>query len=430
MNAPTIETRGAAEGGYVAFSLLTIGAVSTAAIIAVFLIAGADTGAWIKFTALAAIAAVNLTVIVLASRRAAAADVPTESKADAMTALEFLNDDQNKMLALDDANDFFGGALKPADMFRLVSSRVAELIPFDASVIFVQNEQAGEWTAAFAEGRRAELARNLKIGVDRGLAGRVGLTGSITEDIGLELESDVLPTEFVERFRTAVALPMVKDGEVFASFQFYRKAAMPQDSETKVLLEKIAARLSPLFASSIAFERSLSNAMTDSLTTLPNERAFFMVLENQLAESQRYRDDRPLTVIAVDVQNFDELNLSYGHAIGNRALTFVADMIKRQLRKMDFLARSINDEFVMILPNAAESTALEVIDRIRSAFDNEQFVIEDDESVELRLNFGSATFWQDGETAPILMQTAQLRKQRSKADDSGKVLWFPREYVN
>ena len=74
------------------------------------------------------------------------------------------------------------------------------------------------------------------------------------------------------------------------------------------MLEAIGERVAPLFLSSISVERSISNALTDALTNLPNERAFFMVLENQLAESQRFRSERPLTVMTVDIKNFAEAN--------------------------------------------------------------------------------------------------------------------------
>ncbi len=46
---------------------------------------------------------------------------------------------------------------------------------------------------------------------------------------------------------------------------------------------------------SIAYERTQANALTDATTDLPNERAFYLVLENQVAEAQRNRGERPLT---------------------------------------------------------------------------------------------------------------------------------------
>ncbi|MEO6052250.1 MAG: hypothetical protein ABIP78_13095 [Pyrinomonadaceae bacterium] len=69
------------------------------------------------------------------------------------------------------------------------------------------------------------------------------------------------------------------------------------------LFEAVGTRVSPLMLASIAFERSHANGLTDVTTELPNQRAFYLILENQIAEAQRKREDRPLTILAIDIQN-------------------------------------------------------------------------------------------------------------------------------
>ena len=163
---------------------------------------------------------------------------------------------------------------------------------------------------------------------------------------------------------------------------------------------------------------------------MPNERAFFLVLENQLAESLRHRHDRPLTVLTIDIKNFADVNQTCGFAVGDRMLVFTAENLTSQLRKMDFLARSTNDEFLLVLPTASEKFAGEIIDRIQAHFAAATFGISESEETKVWLNFGWATFWRDGETADQLLRSARVRKQQSKAEEPTKVLWFPKEYVN
>jgi diguanylate cyclase len=134
--------------------------------------------------------------------------------------------------------------------------------------------------------------------------------------------------------------------------------------------------------------------------------------------------------MAVDIKNFDELNRDHGHAVGDRALSFAADKISSQLRKMDFLARSMNDEFLIVLPKASERTANEVMDRIQSCLVSNPMAVTDEEQVKLWLNFGFATFWKDGETSQQLIQAAFTKKQAAKSEDPGNLLLFPKEYVN
>lgn len=111
-------------------------------------------------------------------------------------------------------------------------------------------------------------------------------------------------------------------------------------------------------------------------------------------------------------------------------LNFVAQKIKDQLRQMDFFARSTNDEFLVILPTAAEKVAAEIVARIHTEFVDCKFAVNDMQSVQIDLNFGSATFWKDGETAQTLLSVARERKEQSKTVIPSKVVWFPKEYIN
>ena len=178
--------------------------------------------------------------------------------------------------------------------------------------------------------------------------------------------------------------------------------------------------------SSLAFEKNLSNALTDSLTNLPNERAFYLVLENQIAESQRYRDERPLTVLTIDIKSFTEINQKFGHSTGDNILYFASEVIKNQLRKMDFLARSMSDEFLTVLPTATEDTAQEIMERLNKILESSPYEISPENKIIVQLNYGSATFWKDGETPNELLKVAHLRKQQKKSSDNPNILRFPK----
>ena len=153
---------------------------------------------------------------------------------------------------------------------------------------------------------------------------------------------------------STAAIPLFHGTEVFGVIQLYFDSDFDVQNADKQLLEAIGTRVAPLMMGSLAFERSQANALTDITTELPNERAFYLILENQIAEAQRRRDERPLTVLAIDIRNFDEINQQFGHAAGDRALNFVAQVVKDNLRQMDFLARSTGDEFLVVLPTASQ----------------------------------------------------------------------------
>lgn len=337
---------------------------------------------------------------------------------------------QQALHAIGEASEFFGSSLKPADLFRLVSSRVADVFPFAGSALFVQGENADSLEAVQTDGSNSEKLLNTVLPLERGLAGMAWLSAEVEIDVALELETSAMAPGSLDGFRSAVAIPLLHEHQPFAVLTLYREEPLVVDSHLKSMLEAIGERVAPLFLSSLSLERSISNALIDSLTSLPNERAFFMVLENQLAESQRFRDERPLSVISVDIKNFAEVNQNFGFASGDRMLAFVSENLAGMLRKMDFLSRAANDEFLIVLPTASEKVASEILHRITDHFAAKVFPVSDTEELKVWLNLGLATFWQDGETAEQLLQHARLRKQQSKAESPSKVLRFPKEYVN
>lgn len=336
---------------------------------------------------------------------------------------------EEKLLILEEASEFFGASLKSADMFRLVSSRVKELVPFSNCALFLPTEDKLNLKAAYVSGDNSRHLKDLVIKSDESLAGRVFLKGKAEFETNLETNNKSLQTNHVKNLKSAIAVPLKRGVDVFGVLQFY-SSANGFNKDSILLLEAIGERIAPLLSSSMAFERSLSGAMTDALTELPNERAFYLVLENQIAEAQRFPEKQQLTVLTMDIADFTELNQKYGHSTGDKILAFAAQTIKTQLRKMDFLARSVKDEFFAVLPTASEEITAEIIKRIERAFVLNSFVVSNQDKIHLKLNFGTATFLKDSEFPNQLVRTALLRKEQDKSEQANKILWFPKEYLN
>lgn len=332
---------------------------------------------------------------------------------------------ESRLLALEEANRFFGTSLKFADMFRLVSSRINELVPLSTCVLFLPNESQQQLKVECAVGCNSGEFAHITVSVKNSLAGKTLLSGKAMLDSQLLHDVGALPPAALSNLTTAVSVPLAADSKAFGVLVLYGDEEITYDENSLKLLEAVGERIVPFIKGAFAFERSVENALTDSLTNLPNERAFYLVLENQIAEAQRFRGQRALTILTIDIKKFSEINSKLGHVLGNQILTFVAALIKNQLREMDFLARSASDEFLVILPTASENIAAEIIERLRHAFNDNAFALSKDEMLLLELNFGAASFWKDGETAPNLLQKARLNKKHIKSRQPAKVVWFP-----
>lgn len=336
-----------------------------------------------------------------------------------------------KLLIFDEAKTFFADSLKPADMFRLITRRIEELIPFANCVLFLANEDKTKLKAAFAVGKSSAEFLDTNRVLNKGLAGRVFSGCRVEVDETLQSERSLYPDEALKNLNSAAAAPLLLDkGEVFAVLTLYAEGKEAFDAKSKALLGEIARRISPLFANSLNYERNLENSLRDALTNLPNERAFYLVLENQIAESQRLREQRPLSVVSIDIKGFDDSNKKYGHVTADEILKTTAKIIKGQLRQMDFLARVSGDEFLAVLPTASAEVTKIIIERIDKAFSNNPLRVTETDEIYIRLNFGTSSFIEDGETAQELLKRAVLKKREAKSGLENSVIWFPHKFVN
>src|SRR3972149_10399946 len=104
-------------------------------------------------------------------------------------------------------------------------------------------------------------------------------------------------------------------------------------------------------------------ARTDSLTGLNNRLAFDEKVKEEMERFNRYKI--PCSVAMIDIDHFKRLNDTYGHIVGDRALVHVSKELKKNLRKIDFIARYGGGEFAGILPSTAIKDAIIVIEKIR-----------------------------------------------------------------
>ncbi len=116
---------------------------------------------------------------------------------------------------------------------------------------------------------------------------------------------------------------------------------------------------------SVELERRMVEANSDALTAIANRRAFDLELQCQLARWQRYGS--VFTLMLFDLDHFKAVNDRHGHLAGDAVLRATAEIIKNNLRDVDFVARFGGEEVAVLLVETDHQNALVVADRIRKA---------------------------------------------------------------
>lgn len=149
-------------------------------------------------------------------------------------------------------------------------------------------------------------------------------------------------------------------------------------------------------------------AMRDSLTGVPNRRAFEEALEREWRLA--LRSQRTISLLLVDIDLFKQYNDRYGHLAGDASLRRVAEVLQQALKRpADLLARYGGEEFVLILPTTPGAGAREVAARLCKRVNQLGIRHDDSPTRNLTISVGIASIVPDDDVAPDTLISAADR---------------------
>ncbi len=151
---------------------------------------------------------------------------------------------------------------------------------------------------------------------------------------------------------------------------------------------------------------------TDGLTGLLNRRALNEMLEHEINRSARYGTD--VSVILCDIDRFKQINDTYGHAAGDRALTAVAGLLQRTVRRSDVIGRYGGDEFMIILPGASLDGAEDLAEKVRQAVQELDLALDGRGPLRLSVSIGVSSCCRPGDDLDRLVSLADAALYASK----------------
>lgn len=160
-------------------------------------------------------------------------------------------------------------------------------------------------------------------------------------------------------------------------------------------------------------------SVTDFLTGLNNVRQFDAVW-NTLVGSAAAKNER-LSLLIIDIDHFKNVNDTYGHPVGDEILKELGKVLKNTSRSFDIVSRNGGEEFSVILPDCQNDLAVEIAERIRKAVEVHHFKVSSQDSINITVSIGAATYPETVADTNRIVDTADECLYKAKRTGRNKV---------
>jgi diguanylate cyclase (GGDEF)-like protein/putative nucleotidyltransferase with HDIG domain len=307
----------------------------------------------------------------------------------------------------------FGTSLDVAHTLEILVDKVGHVVPFDTCCVYIYDDSKGHATARHVAGKHAQKLAARCIALGEGVTGFALANRSAVNQLHPSLDFTDLNPEAGIKYRSMASLPLFKDDVLLGALSVYSTELAQYTDDHMRLLETVTRLASDALGNAMQHAEAESNALTDPLTGLPNARYLALRFEEEAARARR--TDRTFQVVMLDLDEFKNVNDTYGHKTGDKMLREVAHLIETQLREYDFLARYGGDEFVALVQEVVGAQVEELCARIEAAVSEFSLPLGRNRAARVGISVGTATFGIDGETLDQLVVAADNEMYRMKS---------------
>ena len=274
--------------------------------------------------------------------------------------------------------------------------------------------------AIIEQGYLKESLNDVKATLKSLMATFIDRLGSMTESTGAYHDKVVGYSEKIAGAGNIAALSQILD-EIMVETRTIRDEARRSHDELVVARKQAQEAEERVRELEQKLEQTSELVHSDQLTGVLNRRGMEETLEREIKRSERQQT--PVSLALLDIDNFKQLNDTLGHQAGDKALVHLAKVIKDALRPTDAVARYGGEEFIIILPDTGLPEAVETVTRLQRELTKKFFMHENQR---LLITFsGGVALRGENEEAEVVIGRADQAMYRAKK--SGKNRVFPAE---
>ncbi|MFT4799648.1 MAG: diguanylate cyclase (GGDEF)-like protein, partial [Candidatus Azotimanducaceae bacterium] len=267
----------------------------------------------------------------------------------------------------------------------------------DAKVIFSSTDQAGlqesdlRWRLMQALQTSLEMETLLNIFFDQ-------VQSTVAFD-GFSYKLDLLDLEINVGKQSvhSCSYRLITQQDYLGELTFFRNRRFPE-RDLAVLEGLLNVIVFPL-RNAIRYRDAVTAALADPLTGAGNRIALNNTLQREIELAKRY--EQSMAVLMIDLDHFKCINESFGHTLGDQILKGLVQTIKNEIRGSDIVFRYGGEEFVVLLTNTQQATAMEIADRLRLSV-NAMQVEREGEQVNASVSIGVSMLHPDDSVKRIL----------------------------
>ncbi len=315
-----------------------------------------------------------------------------------------------RLISLYDMLHVLGSSLNTQQTIKQALVALRRVIPYDQAGVFLL--EGDHYSLAQGEGMPDYCISRFTLSAAHGALAHAAAARLPLLLPGAPVELAAGLNQYLANARESLVAPLVDHDAIVGGIMLCASSPDRLTQDHAWFLGLITPKLAATLRCARDVQALREEAATDPVTRLPNARAAFQRMEEEIRRASR--EGRRLAVLFLDLNHFKQVNDTYGHVVGDKVLAETAEKLRQSLRPYDFLGRVGGDEFLAVLPGIDDENLRAKVASLKKLVEQNAVAAGEGVAVSISVSVGVACFPRDGKDAEELMFRSDQRMYEDK----------------